>query len=70
MELQNLLGAIYSPAKTIQIDLFNENNLLLISFALPGYDCLDDFLLDDEVQRLEIVSLNKLNITIDTSHNN
>jgi len=69
MELQNLLKAIFSPAKIIQIDLYNENNLLLISFALPGYDCLDDFLLDDEVKRLEIVNLNKLNITIDTSLN-
>ena len=70
MELQELLQAIYSPNKIIQIDLFSENNLLLISFALPGYDCLDDFLLDDVVSRIEIVSLNKLNITIDTSHNN
>ena len=69
MELQNLLRAIYSPTKTIQIDLFNENNLLMISFALPGYDCLDDFLLDDTVTRIEIVSLTKLNITIDTSQN-
>ena len=69
MELQQLLGAIYSPAKTIQIDLLNENNLLLISFALPGYECLDDFLLDDIVQKIEITTVSKLVITIDTSHN-
>ena len=69
MELQELLGVIYSPTKIIQIDLFNENDLLLISFALPGYDCLDDFLLDDEVTKIEILSLTKLEITIDTSQN-
>lgn len=70
MTLENLLGVIYSPTKTIQIDLFSENNLLLISFALPGYDCLDNFLLDDIVSKIEIVNLTKLNITIDTSLNN
>lgn len=69
MELQELLGAIYSPTKTIQVDLLNENNLLLISFALPGYDCLDDFLLDDVVQKVEIPAVSKLIITIDTSNN-
>ena len=69
MELQQLLGAIYSPTKTIQVDLLNENNLLLISFALPGYECLDDFLLDDVVQKIEISTVSKLVITIDTSHN-
>ena len=69
MELQGLLKAIVSP-KTVTINLFDENDLLLISFGLPGYDCLDDFLLDDEVTKIEIVTLYNLNVTIDTSNNN
>lgn len=68
MELQGLLKAIVST-KTVTINLFDENDLLLISFGLPGYDCLDDFLLDDEVLKIELVTLYNLNVTIDTSKN-
>ena len=68
MELQGLLKAIVST-KTITINLYDENDLLLISFGLPGYDCLDDFLLDDEVLKIELVTLYNLNVTIDTSKN-
>lgn len=68
MELQGLLQAIVSP-KPITVNLFNENDLLLITFGLPGYDCLDDFLLDDEVTKIEIVTLYNINVTIDTSNN-
>lgn len=66
--LEGLLKVI-SSEKTITVNLYDENNLLLISFGLPGYDCLDDFLLDDEVTKLEILNLYNLNITIDTSQN-
>ena len=69
MELQGLLQAIVSQ-KTVTINLFDENDLLLISFGLPGYDCLDDYLLDDEVIKIEILTLYNINITIDTSKNN
>ena len=40
---------------------------LLISFLLPGYECLDDFLMDDEVKKIEIVNTTTINIVIDTS---
>lgn len=69
MELQGLLQAIVSQ-KTVTINLFDENDLLLISFGLPGYDSLDDYLLDDEVIKIEIINLYTINITIDTSKNN
>ena len=64
--LEGLLKVITSQ-KVITVNLYNENDLLLISFGLPGYDCLDDFLLDDEVTKLEITNLYNINITIDTS---
>jgi hypothetical protein len=64
--LEGLLKVIVSQ-KIITVNLYDENDLLLISFGLPGYDCLDDFLLDDEVTKLEITNLYNINITIDTS---
>lgn len=68
INLEGLLKVIVS-GKVMTVNLFNENDLLLISFGLPGYDCLDDFLLDDEVKKIELVNVTNVNITIDTSNN-
>ena len=68
INLEGLLKVIVS-GKIMTVNLFNENDLLLISFGLPGYDCLDDFLLDDEVKKIELVNVTNVNITIDTSNN-
>lgn len=64
--LEGLLSTIKSD-KIITINLFDENDLLLISFGLPGYKALDDFLCDDEVLEIKIKSLYDLSIKIDTS---
>ena len=66
--LEGLLKVIKSD-KDVTVNLYDENNLLLITFILNGYNCLDDFLMDDEVLSLKLVSLNKIDITIDTSKN-
>lgn len=66
--LEGLLKVI-SSTKDITINLFDENNLLLITFGLKGYECLDNFLCDDEVIKIEIINIATLNITIDTSNN-
>jgi len=66
--LEGLLKVIKSD-KDITVNLYDENNLLLITFILNGYNCLDDFLMDDEVLSLKLASLNKIDITIDTSKN-
>ena len=58
-----------SSTKNITINLFNEKGLLLITFILAGYDALDDFLMDDEVIKIEILTSTSLNVTIDTSLN-
>ena len=68
MTLENLLKVIASD-KDITINLFNENNLLLITFILKGHKCLDDFLCNDEIIRIEIKTVNTINVTIDTSKN-
>lgn len=64
--LEGLLKVITS-VKVITVNLYDENDLLLITFGLPGFDCLDDFLLDDEVLQLEITNLYNINVKIDTS---
>lgn len=66
--LKGLLSVIDSE-KDIKVNLFSEEGLLLITFVLKGYECLDDFLEDDEVTKIEIVNNTTLNITIDTSNN-
>ena len=68
MELKGLLQALVSK-KTITINLFDEKGLLIISFNQPGYDALDDYLLEDIVTKIEIVNLFCLNVTIDTEPN-
>ena len=65
--LKGLLSTIQSD-KDIKVNLFNENDLLLITFILAGYPALEDSLEDDEVKKIEIVSNTTLNITIDTSN--
>ena len=66
--LEGLL-AVIAYTKPITVNLFDENDLLLITFVLAGYDCLDDFLMDDEVKKFEVVNMQTVNITIDTSLN-
>ena len=70
--LEGLLKTIVST-RPITINLYEEvvgsDPELLISFALPGYECLDDYLMDDEVKAISIVSTTVINITIDTSLN-
>ena len=68
INLKGLLSVIVSE-KPITINLFNEKNLLLITFVLPGYPCLEDVYEEDPVTRVEIKNLSTLNITIDTSAN-
>ena len=76
--LEGLLKTITST-KPITINLYHmvQEDLevepvktLLITFLLPGYDCIDDFLMDDEVKSIEIVNSTNINIVIDTSLNN
>lgn len=66
--LGGLLKVIKSD-KDITVNLFDENDLLLITFILAGWEALDDFLCDDEVLELSFPGYNKLNIKIDTSKN-
>lgn len=68
IDLQGLLTTIESD-KEITVNLFDENNLLLITFGLPGWESLDDVLCADEVTKIKINNLTNISITIDTSNN-
>ena len=66
--LEGLLSVIKSE-KNIVVNLFDQDDLLLITFNLPGYKSLDDFLEDDEVLEITFPKYNTINIKIDTSKN-
>lgn len=67
--LEGLLSVIKS-VKPITVNLLNEEGLEIITFILPGYKALDDFLEDDEVLEVELVNLGNIKVKIDTSLNN
>ena len=61
--LKGLLSVIES-VKPITVNLFDENDLLLITFVLPGYPCLEDELEDREVAKLKINNLTNIDVTL------
>lgn len=66
--LEGLLSVIKTD-KSITVNLYNELDLLLITFILNGYEALDDFLMDDEVLELKFPKANTIDVYIDTSKN-
>lgn len=61
IDLQGLLTTIESE-KIITVNLYNEKDLLLITFGLPGYDSLDDELLTREVRKIKISAVTTINV--------
>ena len=64
--LEGLLSVIKS-VKPITVNLLDQDGLEIITFILPGYKALDDFLEDDEVLEVELVNLGNIKVKIDTS---
>ena len=63
MTLESLLAALRSEKK-IFVDLFDNSNLLLISFNLPGYESVSADLLAREVKSIELPAINSIKITL------
>jgi hypothetical protein len=63
--LSGLLSVIHSE-KIIKVNLYDSEDLLKISFDLPGYAALENQLEECEVTKIEIVNLFNINVTIDT----
>ena len=63
MTLESLLTALRS-AKKIMVDLYDNQDLLLITFNLPGSPSLDPNLLAQEVKSIELPAVNSIKITL------
>ena len=63
MTLQSLLEAFRSDKK-IFVDLYSNDNLLLISFNLPGYESVSAELLARDVKSVELPAVNSIKITL------
>ena len=63
MTLQSLLEALRSEKK-IYVNLYNNANLLLISFNLPGHSAVDPTLLAEDVKTVELPAINEIKITL------
>ena len=63
------LMRVIKSTKDITVNLYDENDLLKITFIQTGWEALDDFLCDDEVLELNFSALNKIDVKIDTSKN-
>lgn len=63
MILRDFLAASVST-KTITVNLYDEKQLLLITFNLPGYSHLDDTLEEREIKSWTINSLTNINIIL------
>lgn len=61
--LGGLLSTIISTKK-ITINLFDQDDLLIITFILDGYAALEDELEAATVTKIEIQNMTTLNITI------
>lgn len=61
INLQGLLTTIESD-KTVTVNLYNNSDLLLITFGLPGYDSLDDELLEKPVRKIKIANATNISI--------
>lgn len=69
MTLSELLSVIKSK-KPITINLYDENDLLLISFGHLGYIHLDDDLENRKIQEIEIINLTNINIKLAEAQSN
>ena len=63
MLLKDFLAASVST-KTITVNLYDEKQLLLITFNLPGYSCLDDELEEREIKSWTINNLTSINVIL------
>ena len=63
VQLEGLFRAIVS-SKIITVNLFDSNDLLLITFQLPGFDALDDWLLEKDVTEIEIINASTIRVKL------
>ena len=62
--LKGLLSVIKSE-RIIKVNLYDTEEILRISFDLPGFAALEDKLEESEVTGIEIVNMTTMNVYID-----
>ena len=62
--LKGLLSVIKSE-RIIKVNLYDTEEILRISFDLPGFAALEDKLEESEVTRIEIINMTTMNVYID-----
>lgn len=67
MTLTELLSVIESQ-KVITVNLYDSEELLLITFSLPGYLHLDDELEATEVDKIKINSITNIDVYLKASN--
>lgn len=63
------LLTVLESSKPITINLFDQDNLLLITFIKDGFQALEDVLESDSVTKIVIKNLQTIDITINTEGN-
>ena len=61
--------SVLEGVKPITINLFNEENLLIITFIKDGFNALEDILEADPVLKITIKNLQTIDVVIDTTGN-
>ena len=58
--------SVLESAKPITINLYKENELLIITFIKDGYEALEDELEAASVKKIVLKNINTIDITIET----
>lgn len=60
--------SVLESAKPITINLYKENELLIITFIKDGYEALEDELEAASVKKIVLKNLNTIDVTIETEN--
>lgn len=60
--------SVLESTKPITINLYNQNNLLIITFIKDGYEALEDELETAVIQKINLKNLNTIDITVEVEN--
>lgn len=65
MKLRTLLSTIkIINSNIITVQLYSNDDLEMIVFEIPGYECLDDNILEQEVEEIRIFTATTIKINL------
>ena len=60
--------SVLESAKPVTINLYKENELLIITFIKDGYEALEDELEAASVKKIVLKNINTIDVTIETTN--